>query len=142
MPMACNAMWRLSDTLEHTVVHQTPSGRSSSLEIEYHLDARTINAVPPPSSRRVSQPEQEHSPSPSAQGVASAKQRREAHLPDADLYLVACVKRKATFPAPARKLYFSCLADRIAHGRLVLSTHAPKGDVRSIPTLGFDAQNA
>ena len=110
MPMACNAMWRFSNTVEHTVVRQTPSGRSSSLEIEYHLDGETIAAVPPSSSRRVAQPER-RSPStprsPPSPGVTVARQRRDAELPDADLYLVACVKRKASTPMPAGELYTS-----------------------------------
>ena len=39
MPMACKAMWKLADKMSHTVVHRTPSGQSSTLEIDHHLDA-------------------------------------------------------------------------------------------------------
>ncbi len=110
MPMACNAMWKLAEDLPHTVVHRTPSGRSSSLEIEYHLDGETITAAPPSSSRRVSQPRlgPTSTPrSPTSQGVVAPGRRRDAELPDADLYLVACVKRKASATMPARELYTS-----------------------------------
>ena len=38
MPIACAAMWKMAAGLNHTVISQTPSGFSSSLEIEYDLN--------------------------------------------------------------------------------------------------------
>ena len=76
MPMACKAMWNLAKKLTHSVIHQTPSGHSSSLEIEFHVDK--IDDI----------------------GESFA-------LPDADLYLVACVKTKHDEPAKAKDLYVS-----------------------------------
>lgn len=109
MPMACNAMWKLAGTIEHTVVYQTASGRSSSLEIEYCVDSGTIAMAASRPGRRGSQPEQGAltQRSPSKQRLVAASEPSQAELPDADLYLVACVKRKAAVPMPARELYAS-----------------------------------
>ena len=109
MPMACNAMWKLADTVDHTVVHRTASGRSSSLEIEYCINAGTISGVPSELTRRHSEPPCDSSPSrlPSARRLAAITACDKAELPDADLYLVACVKRKTSTPMPARDLYAS-----------------------------------
>ncbi len=109
MPMACNAMWKLAEILEHTVIHRTASGRSSSLEIEYHLDARTVTTIPSRANRHNSQhPRILSPPRPApAKRSAATTQWNTTKLPDADLYLVSCVKSKNNFPMPARDLYAS-----------------------------------
>lgn len=76
MAMACKAMWKLAKKLTHSVIHETPSGHSSSLEIEFHVDTM-------------------------ADMVDSFA------LPDADLYLVACVKTKHNESSKAKDLYIS-----------------------------------
>ncbi len=109
MPMVCNAMWKLAGTLEHTVIHRTASGRSSSLEIEYHLDARTVTTIPSRSNQHNSQhPRNLSPPRPvSVKRPAAVTKWNNTKLPDADLYLVSCVKSKNNAPMPARDLYAS-----------------------------------
>ena len=109
MPMACNAMWRLARTLGHTVVHRTASGRSSTLEIEYHLDAKTATEVsrhPAPYHTRPLWTFPPPRPA-SAKRPTPDTDWKRPELPDADLYLVACVKSKNNVPMPARDLYAS-----------------------------------
>lgn len=109
MPMACNAMWRLAGTLEHKVINRTKSGQSSSLEIEYCLDARTVTRIsqqPTPRHTRplrtfpTSRPEL-------AKHIGPDIKWSKAEMPDADLYLVSCVKSKNNVPMSARDLYAS-----------------------------------
>ena len=111
MPMACNAMWKLAENLEHIVVRRTPSGRSSSLEIEYRLDPGTTVRLPSASAQRSTYEvlltsASDRSPSP-ARNVPAGTPSADTRLPDADLYLVACVKLKRDTPMPARDLYAS-----------------------------------
>ena len=111
MPMACHAMWKLAENLEHTVVRRTPSGCSSSLEIEYRLAPGTTVRLPSASAQRSTSEElltsaSDRSPSP-ARNVPAGTPSADARLPDADLYLVACVKLKRNSPMPARDLYAS-----------------------------------
>ena len=105
--MACNAMWKLAGTLEHTVIHRTKSGRSTSLEIEYHLDARKVTVVSPQQAPRRTRPPRTFPTSRPASVMqpAAVTQRSKAELPDADLYLVSCVKSKNNVSMPARDLY-------------------------------------
>lgn len=102
-------MWKLAGNVEHIVVHQTASGRSSSLEIEYRVDAETITTASPRPGGRGSQPEQAAptQQSPLEQRLIAASESSQAQLPDADLYLVACVKRKTGVAMSARELYAS-----------------------------------
>ena len=109
MPMACNAMWRLADTLEHTVIHRTASGQSSTLEIEYRLDAKTATEVsrqPAPYHTRSLRTFPPPRPAMAKRSAPDTDWKRP-ELPDADLYLVACVKSKNNAPMPARDLYAS-----------------------------------
>ena len=108
MPMACNAMWKLAEDLPHTVVHRTPSGRSSSLEIEYGLVSSDKGSVPSSRRRelersRVTSPER-HRP---ARRILAGGASTHGFLPDADLYLIACVKLKRDAPMQASELYSS-----------------------------------
>ena len=111
MPMACNAMWKLARSLEHTVLRRTASGRSSSLEIEYRLDsaadAPALPASAPASAAETTPAAAPRRPSRPSRGSRSQSMRAEARLPDVDLYLVACVKRKRDARMPARDLYAS-----------------------------------
>ena len=104
MPMACKAMWKLADEMPHTVIHETPSGQSTTLEIEYHLDARSNRADRSERGRRGRAAHADPRPRKTRH---TGELGRTAHLPDADLYLVSCVKVKRDTPAPAKELYVS-----------------------------------
>ena len=107
IPMACKAMWKLADKLPHAVVHRTPSGQSSTLDIDYHLDASAAQAYSStrPESGRADPPGSQATTLGNVHRIVSAE--RPAHLPYADLYLVACAKRKRGTRAAARELYLS-----------------------------------
>ena len=107
MPMACKAMWKLAGKMSHTVVHRTPSGQSSTLEIDYHLDTSDAPAhrLARPDPGRADPPGSQETTHGHVHPIASAG--RLAYLPNADLYLVACAKRKRSTQATARELYLS-----------------------------------